>query len=116
MNAYLSGKTLSPEEEYKAKNIVLNSLGNLTVIQDIKNSGLGNNPWTTKKAAYANGCFSEIEISATTAWDPWSSQSIYKRGVEMLKVLSALLGTLTLVTDQQQNDYDDILFYEKKYV
>ena len=73
MNTYLSGKSFSPEEEYKAKNILLNSLGNLTVIRDIKNSGLGNNPWTTKKAAYSNGCFSEIEISSKTAWDPWSS-------------------------------------------
>lgn len=116
MDAYLSGKSLSPDEESKAKNIVLNSLGNLTVIQDIKNSGLGNNPWTTKKAAYSNGCFSEIEISTTTEWDPWSSQSIYKRGVKMLNVLSSILGTLTLASKPEQNDYDDILFYEKKYV
>lgn len=116
MNTYLSGKSFSPEEENKAKNILLNSLGNLTVIQGIKNSGLGNNPWTTKKAAYSNGCFSEIEISSKTAWDPWSSQSIFERGKDMINVLSSLLGTLSLVSNQQQDDYVDILFYEHKYL
>ncbi len=116
MNTYLSGKSFSPEEEYKAKNILLNSLGNLTVIQDIKNSGLGNNPWTTKKAAYSNGCFSEIEISSKTAWDPWSSQSIFERGKDMIDILSGLLGTLSLISNQQQDDYVDVLFYEHKYL
>lgn len=115
MTAYLSGKSLSPEEENKAKNIVLNSLGNLTVIQNIKNSGLGNNPWIVKKSAYSQGCFSEIEISATTSWDPWSADSIYKRGVKMLDYLAFILGSLHLVNDANQNDYEDLLFYEKKY-
>lgn len=112
MSEYLSDKHFSPEEEYKAKNIILNSLGNLTIIQNIKNSGLGNNKWSIKKEAYSKGCFSEIEISSTTAWDPWSSQAIYLRGEKMLSVLSSLLGTLNL----SQKDIEDLLFYEKKYV
>lgn len=116
MNAYLLGKQLSQNDEEKAKNIILNSLGNLTIIQDIKNSGLGNNPWTTKKGAYSKGCFSEIEISSETKWDPWSASSILDRGKRMLIVLCSLLGNLSLTCNQQQNDEEDLLFYDKKFV
>lgn len=116
MDDYLKDKNFSAEERTKAERILLNSLGNLTIIQDVKNSGLGDNPWKIKKTAYSRGCFSEIEISSTARWDPWSQQSILDRGKKMLDHLAALLGNLTFVCDEGQNDKDDILFYEKKYL
>ena len=64
MNNYLTAhQSLSLDEIEKAKNILINSLGNLTIIQDIKNAGIGNNPWVTKQKAYKNGSYSEIEIA-----------------------------------------------------
>ncbi len=59
-------KSFSEEERYVAIKTLLNSLGNLTIIRDKKNSSLGNNPWETKVKAYANGSFSERQISSKT--------------------------------------------------
>lgn len=116
MNNYLNNKNFSTEDEIKAKNILLNSLGNLTIIQDIKNSGIGNNPWETKRLSYSRGCFSEIEISSNINWDPWSHNSILNRGIKLLDSLANLLGNMSFVCNNGQNDKEDILFYEKKYL
>jgi len=88
----------------------------LTVIQDIKNAGIGNNPWTTKQDAYLNGSYSEVEIATNTSWHPWKHNSIEARGKQMLDFLCDYLEynghrPLTIT----QNDYTDILFYESKF-
>lgn len=87
MSNYLSQKSFSEEERYVAIKTLLNSLGNLTIIRDKKNSSLGNNPWETKVKAYANGSFSERQISSKTEWHPWSAESILNRGKVLLKYL-----------------------------
>ena len=121
MNNYLSAhSSLNVDEVERAKNILINTLGNLTVIQDIKNAGIGNNPWTTKQAAYSNGSYSEIEIATTTSWDPWGHVSIKARGKQMLDFLCDYLEyngnrPLTISSDATRDDYTDILFYEDKY-
>ena len=117
MNNYLAAhSSLNADEVEKAKNILINTLGNLTVIQDIKNAGIGNNPWTTKQDAYLNGSYSEVEIATKTSWHPWGYNSIEARGKQMLDFLCDYLEynghrPLTIT----QNDYTDILFYESKY-
>lgn len=122
MNNYLSAhKNLNTDEVARAKNILINTLGNLTVIQDIKNAGIGNNPWKTKQDAYKNGSFSEIEIATTSSWDPWGYASIKARGEKMLKFMCDYLKhnnntPLKLIQNQTQDDYSDILFYESKYI
>lgn len=122
MNDYLSvHQSLSDEDVEKAKSILINSLGNLTVIQDIKNAGIGNNPWNKKQKAYANGSYSEIEIATTSSWDPWGYASIKARGEKMLKFMCDYLKhnnntPLKLIQNLTQNDYSDILFYESKYI
>ena len=117
MNNYLSAhSSLNADEVERAKNILVNTLGNLTVIQDIKNAGIGNNPWTTKQDAYLNGSYSEVEIATNTSWHPWGYNSIEARGKQMLDFLCDYLEynghrPLTIT----QNDYTDILFYESKF-
>lgn len=117
MNNYLAAhSSLNADEVERAKNILINTLGNLTVIQDVKNAGIGNNPWTTKQDAYLNGSYSEVEIATKTSWHPWGYNSIEARGKRMLDFLCDYLEynghrPLTIT----QNDYTDILFYESKY-
>lgn len=118
MNDYLSAhKKLNTDEKERAKNILINTLGNLTVIQNIKNAGIGNNPWNIKQEAYKKGSFSEIEIATTSSWDPWGHDSIKARGEKMLEFMCDYLKhnnntPLKLI----QDDYSDILFYESKYI
>ena len=121
MTNYLNAHPLlNVEEIERAKNILVNTLGNLTVIQDIKNAGIGNNPWATKRDAYLNGSYSEIEIATTKSWDPWEHDSIKARGKIMLDFLCDYLEykghrPLTITSNATQDDYTDILFYESKY-
>ena len=116
MDAYLKDKLLNDDELKQAKNILINSLGNLTIISDKKNASLGNNPWNVKVAAYANGCFSERNISNTISWHPWSAESIYLRGKEMLEHLMSYLGCV-VIDDANKGTYEqDLLFAQYKYV
>ena len=118
MNDYKNElKSLSDEEFEKAKSILINSLGNLTVIQNIKNAGIGNGPWETKKEAYAKGSYSEMEIAKKQSWDPWSYNSIKARGEHMLEFLCNYLkhnaqSVITLSPDDKTN----ILFTDVKYI
>lgn len=121
MNDYLNThQSLNYDEVERAKNILINSLGNLTVIQDIKNAGVGNNPWSTKQKAYVNGSYSEIEIATNTSWHPWGHDSIKARGEQMLDFMCDYLEhynhrPLTITRNTEQDDYTDILFFEAKY-
>ena len=121
MNNYLNAHpSLNVEEVGRAKNILVNTLGNLTIIQDIKNAGIGNNPWATKQDAYLNGSYSEIEIATTKSWNPWEHDSIKARGKIMLDFLCDYLEykghrPLIITSNATQDDYTDILFYESKY-
>lgn len=121
MNNYLSAhSSLTIDEVERAKNILINSLGNLTVIQDIKNAGIGNNPWSIKQGAYTKGSYSEIEIATKTSWHPWEHNSIKERGKQMLDFLCDYLEhngrrPLTIICNTTQDDYTDVLFYESKY-
>ena len=121
MNDYLASHSpLNAVEVEMAKNILVNTLGNLTIIQDIKNAGIGNNPWTTKRDAYLKGSYSEVEIATKKSWDPWGHNSIEARGKQMLDFLCDYLEhngnrPLTINCDATRDDYKDILFYEDKY-
>lgn len=119
MNNYLNTHShLNADEKDRAKNILINTLGNLTVIQNIKNAGIGNNPWPTKQSAYSTGSYSEIEIATT--WNLWDYNSIKARGEKMLNFLCDYLQhngirPLTISRNATQDDYTDILFYDAKY-
>lgn len=121
MNDYLNAhQSLNDDEVERAKNILINSLGNLTVIQDIKNAGVGNNPWIIKQKAYINGSYSEIEIATNISWHPWGHASIKARGERMLDFMCDYLEhnnyrPLHLTKNETQDNYTDILFFEAKY-
>lgn len=121
MNNYLNAhQSLNVDEVERAKNILINSLGNLTIIQDIKNAGVGNNPWAIKQKAYINGSYSEIEVATNTSWHPWGHDSIKARGKRMLDFMCDYLEhnnyrPITVTQNATQDDYTDILFFEAKY-
>lgn len=82
---------------------LLNSLGNLTIIRGNKNSSLGNNPWKTKVQAYANGSFSERQISSKIEWHPWSAESILNRGKLLLKYLLDYLAVVIIAEEIKEH-------------
>ena len=51
------------EQRVFATNILVNSLGNLTILGDSKNSSVSNSSWNEKRERYRTGSFNEIEIS-----------------------------------------------------
>ena len=116
MSNYLSQKSFSEEERYVAIKTLLNSLGNLTIIRDKKNSSLGNNPWETKVKAYANGSFSERQISSKTEWHPWSAESILNRGKVLLKYLIDYLDVVIIAEEKKETYEAEMLFGALKYV
>lgn len=121
MNKYLTAhQSLNVDEIERAKSIIINSLGNLTIIQDIKNAGIGNNPWIVKQNAYLNGSYSEIEIATNKSWQFWGHTSIKERGEKMLNFMCDYLEhqnyrPLTITRNTTQDDYTNILFFETKY-
>ena len=116
MSNYLSQKNFSEEGRYVAIKTLLNSLGNLTIIRDKKNSSLGNNPWETKVKAYANGSFSERQISSKTEWHPWSAESILNRGKVLLKYLIDYLDVVIIAEEKKETYEAEMLFGALKYV
>lgn len=81
------------ENDRKQKKALLNSLGNLLLLSQSKNSELQNKCFDHKKkhkntkgddAGYFNGSYSEIEVSTSKNW---TSDDIKKRGLKMLAFL-----------------------------
>ena len=111
MNSYFSGKTLSADDKKEAEKILINSLGNLTILRDIKNPSLSNEPWLVKQPAYSSGCFMEKEVSKYTCWN---ATTIYKRGKLMIDFMKKLIPVLNNMNETC--DYESMLFCDKKYL
>lgn len=113
MDAYINA--VNPMEETTlalAQKVLVNTLGNLTVLKDSKNSSLGNNPWEKKRTAYAQGCYSEMEIAKNHVWN---YDTIMARGKGMLNFLGQMIGT-SFAQNEERDDYVDVLFYSKSFV
>ena len=108
MTKYISGKELSDDEKHRAEKIIVNTLGNLTILRDSKNSELQNDPWTIKCARYKAGSFSELAISEKEVWD---GCAIRERGIEMIDFLASMVQGLSF-TEQQK---EELLFVSDKY-
>lgn len=114
MEEYLQGRDFSQEEERFAKNTLINTLGNLTIISDCKNPSLGNNPWSLKKKAYNYGFLSEIIISEEKEWN---ANAIYDRGKKMLDCLIDYIGGVSPVSVEEKERYEnELLFVDDKYL
>ncbi len=85
--------------------VLLNTLGNLTILKNGKNSSLGNKGWEEKKERFRTGSYNEIAISKH---DKWTKTNISDRGVEMLKFLETKVTGLTF-TDE---DIKKTLFFD----
>ena len=108
MDEYLKGKDLSDDENWRAQKIIINTLGNLTIIKDAKNSELQNNSWEDKRDRYKNGTFCEIKIAQESEWN---GNTILNRGIEMLQFLMTMVPGLSLTEEQQKR----MLFVAEKY-
>ncbi len=89
----------------QARKVLINTLGNLTILKNGKNSSLGNKSWEDKKERFRTGSYNEIDISKH---ENWTYYKISERGKEMLKFLEKKIHGLTL----SDTDIEKILFYD----
>lgn len=99
--------TIGLKEEYisMAHKVLINTLGNLTILKGEKNSSLSNQGWVDKKNRFSTGSYNEIDISKNA---DWTKKEILKRGIEMLLFLENKIDGLKF-TDQEKYK---MLFYE----
>lgn len=103
VNGFTNG--LQEDDIEQAIKVLINSLGNLTILKNGKNASLGNKSWLDKKERFRTGSYNEIDISQC---DPWTKEKIAKRGKEMLKFLEYKINGLTF----SDTDIEQILFYD----
>lgn len=106
------GRPLQNNEENIAQTIIINTLGNFTIIQDVRNPSVSNSSWNDKKTYYAHGCYTETYIVSTYA--VWNEKNILDNGKEMLRFLCTdyLKGAITLTPQE----IEQILFYDRMYL
>ena len=91
MDDYLNDKELDNEREDMAKKILINTLGNLTILKDKKNSSLQDDTWELKRQRYESGSFNELEISQN---EKWNQYTILERGRRMVHFLETMVSGL----------------------
>jgi uncharacterized protein with ParB-like and HNH nuclease domain len=104
VNSVTSG-LVEDEKIAQTRKVLLNTLGNLTILKNGKNSSLGNKGWAEKKDRFRTGSYNEIAISNN---DNWTKQKISERGSEMLHFLQTKVTGLTF-TDE---DIKGILYFD----
>jgi hypothetical protein len=75
---------MNEDKKEHSMKVLLNTLGNLTILGSEKNPHMGNNSWEIKKEGFTTGSYNEIEVSK---YDKWDYKSIRDRGEKMLKFL-----------------------------
>lgn len=103
VNGFSSG--LEGERKALALKVLINSLGNLTILKDGKNSSLGKLGWRVKQDRYRTGSYNEIDISMKTVW---TEEEILARGIDMLSFLEGRIQGLKMSADEMRK----MLFYE----
>lgn len=107
VNSFTDG--LAADDIEQARKVLINTLGNLTILKNGKNSSLGNKSWKDKKERFRTGSYNEIDISSH---DTWAKDKIAERGNEMLKFLETKISGLNFTED----DIEKILFYEDSII
>ena len=107
VNDFTAG--LEEDEIPMAHKVLINTLGNLTILKNGKNSSLGNLGWADKKNRFSTGSYNEIDISKNT---DWTKKEILKRGIEMLLFLENKINGLKF-TEEEKNK---MLFYEEDVI
>lgn len=94
---------LVEDEQEQARKVLINSLGNLTLLKHGKNSSLGNRNWKSKQERFETGSYNEIFISREPKW---GQEEILRRGLEMLGFLQRKVQGLEL----NKNEMMELLF------
>jgi len=81
-----------------AEKVILNTLGNLTILRDSKNSSVGKKSWSAKREKYTTGSYNEIDISKRAVW---TKREIAERGIDMLAFLEERIGGLRISDDEK---------------
>ena len=78
----------------KAHRLLINSLGNLTILRGGKNAHVSNDSWEDKQKAYKGASFSEMDIAEicddsgiTFNRSQWTEEDILKRGKQLFEFL-----------------------------
>jgi uncharacterized protein with ParB-like and HNH nuclease domain len=94
----------------QAQKVLINTLGNLTILKGGKNSELKNKPWKTKRERFRTGSYNESDISKNEKWDKFT---IKTRGIDMLKFLESKISGLKLTDEERKrilfSEDDDII-------
>lgn len=86
--------------------VILNTLGNLTILKGGKNASLGNKGWLEKRDRFSTGSYNEIDISNR---EIWTKREIYLRGIDMLSLLENKISSLHFSEDEKLK----FLFYNE---
>jgi hypothetical protein len=89
----------------QARKVLLNTLGNLTLLKGGKNPELGNKSWERKKERFSTGSYNEIAISKH---DTWTKASIAVRGKDLLRFLETKVQGLSF----NDPEIEKVLFYD----
>ncbi len=88
---FLKGKSFDIE---KSRKLLINSLGNLTILRGGKNAHVSNDSWKDKQEAYKGSSFSEIDIAeeitpggVAKERNQWTQTEIMKRGKQIFSFL-----------------------------
>lgn len=104
----VSQKFSLENEKYFAEKVLINSLGNLTILKGGKNSSLKNYAWDIKQGRFKTGSYNEIDISKNASW---SKNEILTRGIDMLEFLEKKILGLQL----NNTEKNSCLFYDEYY-
>jgi hypothetical protein len=96
---------LGEEDIPMAEKVLINTLGNLTILKNGKNSSLGNLGWNEKRERYRTGSYNEIDISKNAVW---TQNEIKKRGADMLAFLEGKIDGLKFTA----TEINKFLYYE----
>jgi hypothetical protein len=88
---------ISEENREFAVKVLINSLGNLTILKGGKNSSLSNRSWAEKKVRFRFGSYNEINVSAH---ENWTRKEVHARAIDMIEFLKTKLVGLQLSEDE----------------
>lgn len=108
MDEYFKGKEFDDDKKEMAKKILINTLGNLTILKDKKNSSLQDDSWKMKRKRYESGSFNELEISKKIEWNQFE---ILERGRNMVHFLETMIPGLQF----KEEEILSLLFVKKDY-
>jgi uncharacterized protein with ParB-like and HNH nuclease domain len=103
----VTGSLSANDKIAQTQKVFLNTLGNLTILKNGKNSSLGNRSWKDKRERFRTGSYNEIAISKQ---EKWNRSSISERGKEMFQFLLTKVPGLIL----SDEDIREILYFNEE--